>query len=75
MKKPIRVTYNWFVKSDGQNSIEHYYEYNVGEDGVEKILERYPKFQGDPWVCDIIFTDGSVERISNVNKIFYEAQP
>lgn len=66
--KITRVEYDWFYSSIG----EEYQSYAVGKRNVVEIKEHKALGEGDKWFYDVIFEDGSMERIFNPNRVFYE---
>jgi hypothetical protein len=72
-QKEIRkIHYNWFQSYDGNNAGEDFDHHTVGQRGVIEILE-YPAYaEGDKWYYDVIFENGDVERIFNINRVFFK---
>ena len=68
--KIIELTANWFYTNDG----EEYVSYVVGEMGVTKIIEHYPRGEGDRWFYDVRFDNGRTMRIFNPNSVSFEKE-
>ena len=69
------IHFNWW--STAENG-EDYFVYTVGVEtrGMtpERIEEHQPCGEGDKWYYDVHFTDGTMQRIFNPNRVFYEKE-
>ena len=62
------IDFNWIPMSDGTSFSETRI---VGENGVTDIKGFAPRIEGDRWNYLIKYSDESVERIFNVNRVLY----
>ena len=71
--KIIQINYNWFVGEFREEfqCIQLGATYN-GKRCTE-IIEHYSRGEGDKWFYDVYFDNGTIERIFNINKVFYNA--
>ena len=67
-----KIHYNWFYTNDGE-------DYLVEEIGIKNkngtpisIEEHIARGEGDKWFYDIVYEDGSMKRIFNMNQVFYK---
>ncbi len=76
--KIIEIYYNWFQCGDIESGMDEDWDcYIVGSTaGVKgdlkstiEIIEHLPKGEGDRLWYDIMFNDGTMERIFNPNKV------
>jgi hypothetical protein len=78
--KIVRIDYNWYVAHDDGFSSEEYSVHMLGKKytsrgkvkTVTKIIEYPWEGAGDKWCYEVMFDDGSKERIFNPNKVYYE---
>ena len=68
--KVKRIIFDWFICEYG----EEYKEYEIDKNKVIDIKENAAKGEGDKWHYDITFSDATMERIFNINKVFYQAK-
>lgn len=70
MKIIYRIEYNWFASIEG----EEYREHEVGNNGVEEILEHTAYQDGKRWFYEVCFDDGHQELIFNPNRVFSKSR-
>lgn len=66
--KITKIFYNWMYGTDHG---EDYSIHTVGLNNVTKIDQHTALGEGDKWHYDVHFEDGSMERIFNINKVFF----
>ena len=69
MRKVKRILYNWYFT---QEYGEEYLSCNITDQNISSIEEHIPLFNGDKHYCVIHYTDGSSEKVFNLNSIEYE---
>lgn len=61
------IDYNWGY----YNGVGHSEKRMVGEGGVISIKGSSPRIDGDQWNYLVRYSDGSMERIFNINRVLY----
>jgi len=76
-----RIDYNWSPGgvSSREEFGDEYYTFEVGKQFVNRkeiivrsIEEHCPAGEGDKWFYDVTLSDGSMQRIFNVNKVYFD---
>ena len=70
------IIFDWFYSP--QDNGEEFKEYSVGKTYkghmVVRIKEHAAQGEGDKCYYDVTFSDGTMERIFNINKVFYTTE-
>ncbi len=73
MGKIVQLIANWYsFTADGGG--EDYDTYEVGKNGVDKIIEYRPRGEGDKWFYDVHFEKKGTKRIFNPNSVSYSVE-
>lgn len=73
--KVTSIRFNYYPGSlDGQFP-ENFQERIAGQNEIKEILEHAACGEGDKWFYDIVYNDGSIERIFNPHQAFYIPLP
>ena len=67
--KITQVNYNWRFSQENGEEFSHAI---VGYNGVKEIEEHLPAGHGDALWYDIIRESGNIDRIFNINQVFFE---
>jgi len=65
------INYNWYHTNEHGEEFDYA---NIGEHGVNFIKEHIPKGEGDKWFYNVFYDDGHIERVFNINKVFYKEE-
>ena len=65
----VRVDYNWYFSSENG---EEFSTAKVGQSGVTEIRYYSPQHECECHYCEVIFENGSLERIFNINRVYEE---
>jgi len=74
VRKVKRLEFNWRQTNDGMTSGEDYDSFEVGESGVEEIIEQIPTNEGMFWNYLIIRENAEVIRVFRPNYVVYEKE-
>lgn len=71
--KIIQLIANWYsFSADGGG--EDYDTYEVGKNGVVRIIEHRPAGEGDKWFYDVDYENMGTKRIFNPNSVSIEGE-
>jgi len=69
-----QINYNWRQVGPLQSDDGHEFDvYAVGSNGVEQITNITPEGYSGPEFYDVLFSDGRINTVYNVNECFTEA--
>lgn len=74
MLVPNLVRFNYYPGSIVGEYPERYEERILGIGGVIEIREHPAGGDGDRWFYDVVYENGSMERIFNPHQVFYQSK-
>jgi hypothetical protein len=64
MKEVEYVQANWINEAEYDN-------YDVEYEGIDKIEYHSPMGEGDKHYCDVIYSNGKIKRVFNLNAVVF----
>lgn len=68
-EKVLWVQFNWFYTEEAG---EQYSQFSTSQDNIKSIKYNSCFVEGDKHYCDVYFTDGTQQRVFNINMVGFD---